>query len=503
MFSFTQLGSVLVLVLAAFLSSVAHSIWFHPLAKYPGPFLARATDFLYWYHWLQGQLPYYAEQAHQRYGPVVRLGPTRISFIEPEVWRDLHGHKTASKTLQVVKDPAMYVDSPHLTEHSLLSEANDDKHGRLRKIFSHGFSDRALKAQEHLIRAHVDKLVSNIHREASQNNEIDVVKYFNCATFDIIGELSFGESLGLLENSELNAWVESILYGLEDAAFYSLLLEYPLLGRIVNFFLSEKMKEASAKNAKYSEDRVRKRMEKGNETEKPDFWTLVLSQHESGVLNFEQMKSNADLFMQAGSETTATMLSGLMYNLLLNPEKMKKAVEEVRSSFRNEGELTIEGIQRLRYLDACFNESMRIYPSTPVGPPRVVVTPGVVCGDVLPVGTRASIAIMAAYHSPNNFKDPMKFVPERWIESTSEYTEYANDRRAIFQPFSVGPRNCIGKNLALHEMRLIACKMLWHFDFQLCDENRGNWYEQKCFWALWSKPPLWVRATAKIPSNVS
>jgi cytochrome P450 len=100
-------------------------------------------------------------------------------------------------------------------------------------------------------------------------------------------------------------------------------------------------------------------MEKGNETEKPDFWTLVLSQHESGVLNFEQMKSNADLFMQAGSETTATMLSGLMYNLLLNPEKMKKAVEEVRSSFRNEGELTIEGIQRLRYLDACFNESMR------------------------------------------------------------------------------------------------------------------------------------------------
>jgi cytochrome P450 len=52
---------------------------------------------------------------------------------------------------------------------------------------------------------------------------------------------------------------------------------------------------------------------------------------------------------------------------------------------------------------------------------------------------------MAAYHSPNNFKDPMKFVPERWIESTPEYTEYANDRRAIFQPFSVGPRNCIGK----------------------------------------------------------
>ncbi|KAF2027056.1 cytochrome P450, partial [Setomelanomma holmii] len=173
-----------------------YSVWSHPLAKNPGPLLARATDVRYWYHWFRGQLPFYAERVHQRYGPIVRLGPTRISFIEPKAWRDLHGHKRTSKTLQVMKDPAMYVNSPHLTEHSLLSEFDDAKHGTLRKIFSHGFSDRALKAQEHLIKAHVDKLVSNIHREAPQGNRIDLIKYFNCATFDIIGEFSFGESRG-------------------------------------------------------------------------------------------------------------------------------------------------------------------------------------------------------------------------------------------------------------------------------------------------------------------
>jgi hypothetical protein len=58
-------------------------------------------------------------------------------------------------------------------------------------------------------------------------------------------------------------------------------------------------------------------------------------------------------------------------------------------------------------------------------------------------------------------------------------------------------------SLALHEMRLIACKMLWNFDFELCEESRGTWFEQKCFWALWSKPPLWVKATARRPQEMN
>ncbi|KAJ4355101.1 hypothetical protein N0V95_003224 [Ascochyta clinopodiicola] len=346
-------------IIIGILAKAAYNVWFHSLARYPGPVLARASDFVYWYHWLRGRLPFYAKSIHEKYGSKVRLGPNRLSFIEPEAWKELHGHKTGRTTLQVIKDPSVYADGPHLQEHSLLSESDDDKHGKLRKLFSHGFSDRALKAQEDLIRIHVDKLISNMYREAEKGSKIDMVKYYNCTTFDIVGELAFGESLGLLDNSELNAWVESILYGLEDAAFYALVLEYPILGYFFNLFLSQKIKDASAENAQYSEERVRRRMAKGNVTDKPDFWTLVLSQHENGALNFEQMKSNADLFMQAGSETTATMLSGLTYNFLMNPEKMKKAREEIRTSFTDEDELTIENIQKLKYLGACFEESMR------------------------------------------------------------------------------------------------------------------------------------------------
>lgn len=59
--------------------------------------------------------------------------------------------------------------------------------------------------------------------------------------------------------------------------------------------------------------------------------------------------------------------------------------------------------------------------------------------------TKVSIATLSAYHSSNNFIDPAEFIPERWIDDSPVRERYANDRKEVFQPFSTGPRNCIGK----------------------------------------------------------
>ena len=69
--------------------------------------------------------------------------------------------------------------------------------------------------------------------------------------------------------------------------------------------------------------------------------------------------------------------------------------------------------------------------------------------------------------------------------------QFANDNRAVLRPFSVGPRNCIGRNLAYNEMRLILARVLWNFDLQLWEEIRG-WMKQKSY-GLWEKPPMFVR----------
>ena len=98
---------------------------------------------------------------------------------------------------------------------------------------------------------------------------------------------------------------------------------------------------------------------------------------------------------------------------------------------------------------------------------------------------------MSAYHSETNFYHARDFCPERWLPAaqTNPDSAFFHDRRDVFKPFSTGPRDCIGRNLAYHEMRLILAKVLWNFDLKLGSQSEG-WAENQRTFALWEKPPL-------------
>ena len=92
------------------------------------------------------------------------------------------------------------------------------------------------------------------------------------------------------------------------------------------------------------------------------------------------------------------------------------------------------------------------------------------------------------YHAESNFHRPDDFVPERFLGDP----DFASDKRDALQPFSVGPRNCIGRNLAYLEMRLILAKVLFNFDMELDRARSNDWADQLSFSTLWEKGPLWV-----------
>ena len=105
---------------------------------------------------------------------------------------------------------------------------------------------------------------------------------------------------------------------------------------------------------------------------------------------------------------------------------------------------------------------------------------------------------------PANFHRPDEFVPERFLPDDPEYDpKFVNDNRAAFQPFVVGPRNCIGRNLAYAEMRLLVSRLLWGFDLSLATGaeavdgkahgDSGDWIDQKVT-MLWQKKELWITA---------
>jgi cytochrome P450 len=120
------------------------------------------------------------------------------------------------------------------------------------------------------------------------------------------------------------------------------------------------------------------------------------------------------------------------------------------------------------YLRACIDETMRISPSVGSALWREVDTSGAeIDGLYVPAGCNVGTGIYSIHHHPDYYPEPFKFKPERWLVkekgTTREDVEVA---QSAFNPFSTGPRGCIGRGLALAEMQLLMATLVWTFDFR-------------------------------------
>lgn len=205
-------------------------------------------------------------------------------------------------------------------------------------------------------------MIRNINQALASNPAapLDFVRLFNCVTFDTTGELAFGDTLGLLDGDEkMYGWVDSLTESTILAPYLTILSGFPLALNVVYALLPKRIKSSAEVTSRYASNLVKRRLEKGLITDTADFWTLILKANQDESIDVEDMEANASLFMAAGTETTATMLSGFMYNILTNPEKLDKLTKEIRESFTSAEELTSSNIQKLKYLAACCDESMR------------------------------------------------------------------------------------------------------------------------------------------------
>ncbi|KXH43410.1 hypothetical protein CSAL01_05202 [Colletotrichum salicis] len=386
-----------------------------------------------------------------QHGDVVRIGASRLSIINGQAWKDIYAHKTGSKK-SFSKDPRMYGTDPN-GHRNLITTLPGSNHSRLRRVFSPAFSERSLKAQAPLILSYVDQLMANIRRgiKTDADAKFGMVKLYNLTTFDIMAELAFGESLGLLANSEYSEWVANIFDILKNNAIAQVGREWAWLGTIVRMITPPKLKKAADMHFKHAIERVDRRLER--DTDQADIWKLILSQPEGKQIDKFDMYNNA----------------GVTYLLLRDPDKLARLVSEIRD-VESEDELDIQRLSALPYMTTVLSEALRWYPPVPVGVWREVPESGsAVAGHWIPEKTRVSVPQFPANHSPRNFKDPEAFIPERWIPGP----DYEPNTKDMVQPFPIGPRNCIGINFAWHEMRLILAKTLWNFDLSLCQESEN------------------------------
>lgn len=163
------------------LSLSIYDVFFGPLSKYPGPKI-RAFSILpkAWTIYTGNEGKHYVE-LHQKYGPVVRVGPTELSYVgNANSFKDIYGHRKSGEA-SIIKDPSMIPKS--MTGVDSILTADDANHTRQRRLLSHAFADRSLKDLEPMLKSWIGKLVSALSERAASGEKTDMLKYYNCTTF--------------------------------------------------------------------------------------------------------------------------------------------------------------------------------------------------------------------------------------------------------------------------------------------------------------------------------
>ncbi|KAK6063753.1 benzoate 4-monooxygenase cytochrome p450 [Seiridium cupressi] len=437
---------------------------------------------------------------HQLAGNVVRIAPNEVSFASAEAWKEIYGHATGGKMTFLKSAFYQTNDYP-----GVIAVRDPREHARQRKSLSNAFSARSLRGQEPIVRQYVDLFIEQAGRIGNPTGPgLDVEQAFNWLTFDIIGiwisfsilradfsrltttvgDLAFGESFNATADAQQHPWVSIITDSAFSITMLSLQRRLPLVKLALPFILPKELPEWAATHRELTKEKTLKRVKMADEIDRPDFFQQLLSKGGGGV-HLEELFEQSNNLIIAGSETTATFLITVTYHLIKNKRCLDELTHEIRSAFQTPQDITADRCSELKYLNAVIEEGLRIWPPVPFGQPRT--SPGaVVDGTYLPPGTTVAVDMWSVHHNSRYWKDPDSFVPERWIG------EGLGDNKDAFNPFLVGPRACLGINLAYLEMRIILSLLVFTYDWELVDPDLDFWKEARTH-MFWKKPPLLVR----------
>ena len=468
-----------------FFGLVVYRIFFHPLAKYPGPLLAKITDLYSTWHAWKGDRHLEFWRTHEKYGEIVRFGPNSLSFNSAAALKEIYGFKSN------VRKGDFYAAFPP-TKESFNTHSSIDKasHARKRRVLSHAFSDSAIKSMENHILAHVRSFCSNLGSTLNpqawspMDNKDEksghggwtpaknVSDQANYLTFDIMGDLCFGKAFGMLERPDNRFAIDLI----GNAAHRHLICGtyLPIHEYHLDKVLFRKIAAGRSRYMQYSKQQAGERMKMGLDVERKDFFYHLLNAKdpETGKgFTTPELWGESNLLIIAGSDTTSTALAAAFFYLTHNPSTLAKLAHEVRSAFNDVEEIrsgpTLAG---LHYLRACIDEAMRLSPSVGGILPREVLAGGMqIAGHDIPAGTVVGVPHYTIHHNDAYYAQPFAYQPERWLASDATGVSAASVQAAqsAFCPFSVGPRGCIGKGMAYLELTASLARAVYLYDMRL------------------------------------
>lgn len=296
--------------------------------------------------------------------------------------------------------------------------------------------------------------------DKSQGGTIDIFNLMNRFTLDSIGEIGFGTSIGSLENPE-SPFLESFDEG-QRIMFRRLLFPVWRLLRLLGIGFERNGMHHFKRLREYSTTIVQELKGKLDTSAGDSFVGLFMKSGNKGLATHDKFLADMVLnFLIAGRDTTAQAMSWCLFLLMQHRQVEEKLLQEI-SAICGEEPVQYDQLREFNYLEAVLNESLRLYPSVPID---AKITAN---SDMLPDGTYIPKGTMLCYvaYSMGRSKqiwgdDAHEFRPERWLEMRVPKSPYENPA------FHAGPRECLGKRLAMVEMKAVMISVLRHVRLEL------------------------------------
>ncbi|KAL5527795.1 hypothetical protein ACEPAG_6596 [Sanghuangporus baumii] len=479
---------------------------FHPLAGYPGPMLPRVSKVYGLMKMASGKNHEWHKKMHEKYGPCVRVGPNELSIVDGDILTSVFGSNG------LPKGPMWDARrNPHGVR-SLIAIRDMQEHSRRRKAWNRAFSTSSLKGYEPILVRRALQLADMLEKRAGtkggpQKDAMNLVEWMRYFTFDFMGDMAFGGGFETMRDGTENVGIWHALEG--GVKGLAMMQHLPWLLELLY------MIPGTTKNVDLLRDQSRtavKRRKQEGSLSKDLFHHLI---DEDGVEREPptdaEIISDGVLAIVAGSDTTATVISGLFYHLLQHPEDYMRLQEEVDQTFPPGGGDAIDAskLSEMVFLNAVINEALRI------SPPANVLQRGTTAETgakqlgkyYIPEGTAIDVPIYTLFRDPRYFSPaPEEFWPDRWLSPSmqkrvpssyqSSATSLANGdvtmNASAFIPFSFGPVNCAGRSLALAELRMVVALLVQRFEMRLEEGyDPEDWTEKLEDW--------FIMQTGKLP----
>ncbi|KAI0551803.1 cytochrome P450 [Xylaria curta] len=461
---------------------VIYRTWFHPLSHIPGPWLGKVSFWLeFYYDCLQEGYVKAYPGLHAKYGPVVRVTPTRVHFSDPDNFHEIYSISGANKYL---KDPEFFSTAGGI-KHSVIMVTDPEVHRIRRKTIQTVFSPKSMEELAPKVEVVVKKGLERLRLAYEENEPINMNRIYKGITVDTIMRLMFDKAFGLIESKEEEPeFVKTMRLFAENFAWQKHFPIVNVISVLVPPSWTERLVPGYARFRKQCGiwiDEVAERHKRGiytGEDGRPTIFDHFLNPNiEKGqlVLGKEVLIDEMFAFCFAGTDTTSFSLSMGSYYLMTNPSKLAKVREELSHVPTNaDGLLEYKNIRNLPYLSAAIKEMIRLACPVPGITPRLVPKEGMqVSGYYLPPKTIISLSMRMVHFNDSVYEDPYEFIPERWLG------ERGKELDKWFVAFSKGPRMCLGLNMAYLELYLAIANFFNKFDFELyeTDENTAMWVD--------------------------